>query len=99
MNLRTTFRVRDASPIPKSGDPKIRNLSFGRDGEAVGVFRAAQSSVGNGEVEDDHGGDWDGEPDALLQKVVRRRRDPDMDSIFLGYLTRNCLLRRCWNLN
>lgn len=42
VNLPTTFRVRDAFPLPESDDAKIRDLWFHKEGDAAGIrFLAA----------------------------------------------------------
>lgn len=41
VNLPTTFRVRDASPLPESDDAKIRDLWFHKEGDVANIrFRA-----------------------------------------------------------
>lgn len=52
VNLPTTFCVRDASPLPKSDDAKIRDLWFHEEGRAAHVKIAAgvgDDGVGNGQ--------------------------------------------------
>jgi len=46
VNLPTTFAVRDASPLPKSDDAKIRDLWFHEEGRAAQVH--ITEGVGNG---------------------------------------------------
>ena len=51
VNLPTTFRVRDASPIPKSGDARIRDLWFHEAGRNVPLLtKQAIEAVKSGET-------------------------------------------------
>jgi len=45
VNLPTTFRVRDASPTPWSGDAKIRDLWFHESGKKVELQLAAEKQI------------------------------------------------------
>ena len=50
VNLPTTFRVRDANPIPRSDDAKIRDLWFHEEGRAALIqIAAANSNSGEGD--------------------------------------------------
>ena len=48
VNLPTTFRVRDAIPLPKSDDAKIRDLWFHGEGR-VALVQIAGAASNNGE--------------------------------------------------
>jgi len=51
VNLPTTFRVRDASPLPNSDDARIRDLWFHEEGRAAQIQIA--ETTGNDGVEED----------------------------------------------
>ena len=46
VNLPTTFRVRDASPLPRSDDAKIRDLWFHQEGRAAKIQIAGANGSG-----------------------------------------------------